>query len=172
MSDWMAYAVGVVFALFLWVNGALMLFDLKRFFALQDWLTRADRWGSKRDPNWTPEHVGQWRLAGVGALIAGTVVAGMLLTPFVQPPQPSEPAAPPDGYAASSMLLGFLLVSFGLWIVLRPASFVKWALSTRPDRVYPSIDFDRMGTKRLIGIRLFGLIFVLLGVTVIARWST
>lgn len=171
MSHWIAVAACLVIALFLWVNGALMLFDLRKYFALQDWLTRADRWGSKRDPNWIPEHVGQWRVAGVCLLIMGTIVASTLLHVPSSPEQPRTPVggAPPVSELLSP-LPGFFLVCFGLWIVFAPVSFVRWVLRSRQGRAYPWVDFDGLRTQPLVGVRLFGLLFVVGGILAMVRW--
>lgn len=175
MNDWLAFGIGLVLAVFLCGNGLLMLFDLKRFLALHDWLTRADRWGSRHDPNRLPEDRTQWRVAGVAMLGMGIVVGGTLVLRLTQGrgQEALESAKMHKPIAIAhwiGLILPLSLVCLGLWIILKPRSFVRWTLQAREDRLYPPIDLERMSHKELIGIRVFGAVFLIGGVAAAFAW--
>lgn len=169
MRAWLMLGGAALVSTFLLMAGALAFFSPRRYLVLNDWLTRAHRWGAQPRPESDSTPSLSWKVTGLflfagGIIFGGTLVFRALGVPLL----PVSPA--PGDTTGSSFLLwsGLAIAVLGFYVMVKPRGFVRVILRGIHQSYLDHL--DRAAQNKLWGIRAFGVLLVLLGVYAMSIW--
>jgi hypothetical protein len=167
MPIWLAFVLYLITAVGVLGAGLTLLVSPSSFRRITDRIGQLDRF-SAPNPGWKPGLDLQWRI--MGGILAGGALP--MLWPVIRaaffgvhrlpPPASTTPEQQPAGWYALG--IGVAIIASGIFMMVRPESAARWAVSTLPHR-----EFTPEQVRRgLLPIRIFGAVLVVAGLTAVA----